>query len=46
MKTEGFPLWPHVLGPPLVDESASQGQLAADAAALADRWGMVSKSKL
>ena len=40
MKTATFPLWPHVLGPPLVDETASQGRLAADAAALAARHGL------
>ena len=35
-----FPLLPHVLGAPLVDESSSENALAADAAALRDRHGL------
>lgn len=40
MNAESFPLWPHILGGPIVDERASEGQLVADAAALADRHGL------
>ena len=35
-----FPLLPHVLGAPLVDESPSEDALVADAAALRDRHGL------
>jgi hypothetical protein len=40
MTTGGLPLWPHILGPPVVDEAASEGRLAADAAFLAARHGL------